>query len=282
VGWARQASARIAPRYAPASAGRWVHALLDQGTTIRAISRELGLARGTARRFARAESVDELLVNNRTGYRVSVLEVYKPDLHRRWNEGCTNATQLFEEIKALGYTGGEKMVRTYLQPFRALAHIPVSPPKPPTVRKVVGWILTNPETLRPSTGQVSNRFWQSARNWPYWPGTSARSPRSWASAAAGNSNVDECRRLRRPTGTALVRPRPAPRPGRSRHRTDIVLEQRNRRRSRQPNQDAQTTDVRPSEDRPIEKANPVERLNNAARNLTKIVPDPRSEPSADG
>ncbi|MET9029355.1 hypothetical protein ABZW96_27615 [Nocardia sp. NPDC004168] len=109
--------------------------------------RQPGLARGTARRFARAESADELLVNNRTGYRVSVLDAYKPDLHRRWNEGCTNATQLFEEIKSRGYQGSEKMVRTYLQPFRALAHIPAPPRKPPAVRRVVSWIMTNPDTI---------------------------------------------------------------------------------------------------------------------------------------
>ncbi|MCP2321403.1 Transposase [Nocardia amikacinitolerans] len=109
---------------------RWaeVHALLAQGTTIRAISRELGLARGTARRFARAESADELLVNDRTGYRVSVLDAYKPHLHQRWKEGCTNATKLFEEITARGYRGSERMVRTYLRPFRALTHSP-SPPR---------------------------------------------------------------------------------------------------------------------------------------------------------
>ncbi len=128
---------------------RWdqVHALLAQGTSILAISRELGLSRGTTRRFVRAESVEELLVNNRLGFRVSILEAYKPELHRRWNQGCTNATQLFEEIKARGYQGSEKLVRNYLQPLRALTHVPVAPPKPPTVRKVVAWIMTNPATL---------------------------------------------------------------------------------------------------------------------------------------
>ncbi|WP_067897214.1 ISL3 family transposase [Nocardia vaccinii] len=128
---------------------RWteVHALLADGASILAIGRTLGLARGTTRRFARAASAEELLVNNRTGYRVGILEPYKPDLHRRWNEGCTNATQLFEEIKARGYRGSEKLVRNYLQPFRAHTHVPVAQPKPPTVRKVVAWIMTNPDTL---------------------------------------------------------------------------------------------------------------------------------------
>ncbi|MBF6195906.1 transposase [Nocardia sp. CDC186] len=100
-------------------------------------------------RFARAESADELLVHNRTGYRISLLEAYNPDLYRRWNEGCANATRLFEEIRTHGYRGSEKMVRNYLQPFRALAHIPAPPPKPPTVRKVASWIMTDPDALAP-------------------------------------------------------------------------------------------------------------------------------------
>lgn len=54
---------------------------------------------------------------------------------------------MFAEIKALGYQGSEKLVRNYLKPFRAFTHVPVTPAKPPSVRKVVAWILTNPVTL---------------------------------------------------------------------------------------------------------------------------------------
>ncbi|WP_084515697.1 transposase, partial [Nocardia acidivorans] len=127
-----------------------VHALLAQGKSIRAIGTQLGLARGTTRRFARAESPEELLVNNRTGYRVGILDEFKPYLHQRWNEGCTNAARLFEEITARGYRGQPNLVRTYLHPFRTTAHIPTPTPAPPTVRRVTGWIMTDPTHIDPN------------------------------------------------------------------------------------------------------------------------------------
>ncbi|WUI65721.1 ISL3 family transposase [Nocardia sp. NBC_00403] len=124
-----------------------VHALLADGVSLRAIGVQLGLARGTVRRFARAATVEELLVNNGTGRRRSLLEEFKPYLHRRWNEGCTNATQLFREIRDLGYCGGAKILLNYLQPFRAAGYIPRTVRKKPSVRRVVGWIMSDPAGL---------------------------------------------------------------------------------------------------------------------------------------
>ncbi|WP_442941491.1 ISL3 family transposase [Nocardia sp. NBC_00403] len=49
------------------------------------------------------------------------------------------------------------MVRNYLHPFRALAHIPAPPRKPPAVRKVVGWIMTNPAALVPEHQESLDR-----------------------------------------------------------------------------------------------------------------------------
>nr|WP_245922574.1 ISL3 family transposase [Nocardia nova] len=126
-----------------------VHQLLAEGRSIRGIAADLGLARGTARRFARAASPDELLVNNRTGFRRSILEDYKPYLHQRWNEGCTNATQLFVEIKARGYRGSDKVLRKYLHQFRTGDQLARTPPKPPTVRRATSWLMTDPAGLAP-------------------------------------------------------------------------------------------------------------------------------------
>jgi transposase len=124
-----------------------VHALLAEGTSIRTIGAQLGLSRGTVRRFARATTVEELLTRNGTGHRRSLLEEFKPYLHQRFNEGCTNATQLFGEIKARGYRGGQKIVHEYLHPFRATGRVPQPTPQPPSVRRVVGWIMSDPTAM---------------------------------------------------------------------------------------------------------------------------------------
>ncbi|WP_438944299.1 ISL3 family transposase [Nocardia nova] len=49
-------------------------------------------------------------------------------------------------------------MRNYLQPFRAFAHVAVAPAKPPTVRKVVAWIMTNPATLAPEHQECLDRI----------------------------------------------------------------------------------------------------------------------------
>lgn len=88
-------------------------------------------------RFARADTVEELLTHNGTGRRTSILEPLKPYLRQRCSEGCTNAAVLFVEIAARGYRGGHTLVRHYLRQFRTTAGIPRPPRTPPSVRHVV-------------------------------------------------------------------------------------------------------------------------------------------------
>ncbi|WP_274534381.1 ISL3 family transposase [Saccharothrix sp. CB00851] len=124
-----------------------VHRLRGKGLGVRAIVAELGLAKGTVRRFVRASGVDELLTNDGTGRRPSLLEEFKPYLHRRWTAGCTNATLLFEEIKARGYRGRYQIVRDYLRPFRTGAPVHEPTPPAPKVRRVASWIMSNPRNM---------------------------------------------------------------------------------------------------------------------------------------
>ncbi|MFE7532586.1 ISL3 family transposase [Kitasatospora sp. NPDC057542] len=139
---------RGAHRYADRTRERHdaVHTLLDQGLSRREISRRLGLARGTVRRFAHAEAPEELVVGKWQG-RASVLDDYKPYLHQRWQEGCTTAKTLFDEIKAVGYTGGLTILRDYLWPLRSGAPPQDRFTRPPSVRDVTSWITRHPDSL---------------------------------------------------------------------------------------------------------------------------------------
>ncbi|GII73629.1 ISL3 family transposase [Sphaerisporangium melleum] len=124
-----------------------VHELIDQGHDLRTIARRLALARNTVRRFARASSPEELLVNDGTGKRPRAVEKFADHLRDRWEQGCTNAEQLYQEIKAMGYRGRPTTVRRYLRPWRAQTTVSLRPPPPPTVRQATGWFLRNPDDL---------------------------------------------------------------------------------------------------------------------------------------
>jgi transposase len=123
-----------------------VQALRVQGKGIKAIMRELGLAKETVRRFYRASSVEELLAKPREG-RPSILDPFKPYLHQRWNQGARCATRLVEEIRALGYQGSAAIVRNYLRPFRELGSTPPAAAAPPKVRDLTSWLLRHPDRL---------------------------------------------------------------------------------------------------------------------------------------
>jgi hypothetical protein len=70
-----------------------VQALKAEGKNVTTITRQLRLAPGTARRYYHAESADEVVAGSLAGW-PSKLDEYKPHLHQRWNEGCTNVQQL--------------------------------------------------------------------------------------------------------------------------------------------------------------------------------------------
>jgi transposase len=119
---------------------------LAAGCSISQISRELDLERGTVHRFARARSLDELLVKATTRERQTQIDGFEPYLQLRWNEGCMNAARLYDEILAQGFTGGVQIVRRYLRQFRA---DPAAAARPAQLkaRQVTTWIMQKPTNV---------------------------------------------------------------------------------------------------------------------------------------
>ncbi|MEU8800059.1 ISL3 family transposase [Spirillospora sp. NPDC048819] len=129
-----------------------VHTLIDQGRSHLQIACELELSRNTVRRFARTDDPDDLLVHAGTGQRPKELAAYDSYLRHRWNQGCTNAAQLFQELRSQGYRGAATTLRQYLQPWRTAPPTPPAGParrRPPTVRQATGWFLRHPAHLDP-------------------------------------------------------------------------------------------------------------------------------------
>ncbi|WP_203880397.1 ISL3 family transposase [Planobispora takensis] len=131
--------ARIQQRYAQ------VQELREGGASLNVISRQLGLAFRTVRKFATADSVEDLLAP--TLHRASKLDAFKPYLTRRWNEGCTNAVQLHQELRAQGWKGSLRAVQGWLTPLRGHRKVRPDPCPPPSPRRITGWIMTHPDRL---------------------------------------------------------------------------------------------------------------------------------------
>jgi hypothetical protein len=102
------------------------------------------------RRFARATSLDELLT--KAVNRQSILDEYKPYLHQRWNEGCHDVPRLHREIRERGFPGDIQTVRRYLRPSKQRG-LPVAPRPAPRPRRVVRWIMTDPDRLASGDAQ---------------------------------------------------------------------------------------------------------------------------------
>lgn len=137
----RRLVARTRERYAA------VYGLLAQGASVGAICRQLALDRTTVWRFARAESLDELLF--KATHRENKLDRFKPYLIERWNNGHTDVAALHAEIAQHGYEGGMQTVYRFVRRFRG--HATVGPPAPrqipPKPRRLARWIMTRPDHL---------------------------------------------------------------------------------------------------------------------------------------
>jgi transposase len=81
-------------------------ALHARGLARTEIARRIGVSVRTISRYLAAEQ--------RPRKRRSRLEPYLPSLRQRWGEGCHNASQLWRELRAQGFTGTLAYVTTYI------------------------------------------------------------------------------------------------------------------------------------------------------------------------
>jgi transposase len=94
-----------------------IHELLAQGHNQAEVCQILGLSEGTVRKFRRAATVEELLVNGNR--QPTCFQGFVPYLRKRvLQEGCDNAAQLCRELREQGYQGNVRTIRRYLTPLR--------------------------------------------------------------------------------------------------------------------------------------------------------------------
>jgi transposase len=94
-----------------------VHTLHQQGTTIAAIARIVGISRETVYTYLRQERPPGPKCPQ---FRISdqVLTPYIPYLLRRWRQGCYDSAQLWREIRTRGYTHSARTVSRFITHLR--------------------------------------------------------------------------------------------------------------------------------------------------------------------
>ncbi len=141
--------------------------LRRQGWTMRAIAAHLDVTPKTIRRYLNLP----LPVPPQRRTRRHKIASFKPYLLQRWNEGCHNATQLFREIQAQGYSGQATMVRLYVAQLRqSSGHLSRK-------RNSSGIVLAHDPTIRLPTMRTLS--WHIARR----PNTLSADQAAWVDAA---------------------------------------------------------------------------------------------------
>lgn len=95
-----------------------IHLLHSQGLSLHQITKDIGLARNTVRKYARQPVPPSAPEPTPRPQRNSVLDPYEGYVQRRWREGCRNAALLFREISEQGYRGGKTTVKEYVSYLR--------------------------------------------------------------------------------------------------------------------------------------------------------------------
>jgi transposase len=92
-----------------------VMTLYEQGLGFTEITHRVGLSRRTIERWIKAGGFPEA---KRRRKRRSLFDPYAEYVLSRWEQGCTNALQLWQEIQAQGYQGSAQTIYRFLRGLR--------------------------------------------------------------------------------------------------------------------------------------------------------------------
>ena len=95
--------------------------LQQQGHSLRAMARLVGLSRNTVRRYLRSGGAVEQALRGR---RRHACDPFAPYLRARWEAGEHNSAVLLPEVRLQGFTGSPSTLRQYLMAWRTGPHRP--------------------------------------------------------------------------------------------------------------------------------------------------------------
>lgn len=115
--------------------------MIRQGATQCEISRQLAIGRRTVHRWIRAGTFPEHVRTKRN----SCLDRHEDYLKRRYQEGCHNATRLWQELRAQGFRGGYGIVSQWVRNLRIArghpAHLVKAPQTNNASPRRTAWLL---------------------------------------------------------------------------------------------------------------------------------------------
>lgn len=140
--------------------------LADYGLTNNEIARHLKIDAHTVSRYLTADSCP-MYPEGRT--RPSKLDPYMDYIDKRWQTGGHNATEIWREIRKLGFTGSRGLVAQWAAKERK--HLPPKRSGPPP-KKIVPWapsraawlFIKAPDSLKPEEKEALDRMIQASDN----------------------------------------------------------------------------------------------------------------------
>ncbi len=134
-----------------------VKRLRSKGISISEISRQLRMDRHLVRHFSRCDEYPEVKPAFR---KISPLINYQDYIRQRWNEGCGNAKQIYQELLKLGYVGSYDTLMRFLRVWRSdlpekdRLRIRLKTFRTPTAREIKWWLLG----AKPNLNEEKSRF----------------------------------------------------------------------------------------------------------------------------